>query len=70
MIADHPGAGRIPLELESLGISQYRQVLAGMNRMIYEWADDAVYIHLVCDTRRDLQALLMKRIVRPSSMGS
>ena len=63
MIADHPRAGRIPPELESLNISQYRQVLSGMNRVIYELRDDTAYIHVACDTRRDLQGLLMKRIV-------
>lgn len=65
MITDHPRAGRIPPELESLNIAQYRQVLSGMNRIIYELRDDTAYIHIVCDTRRDLQGLLMKRIVNP-----
>ena len=65
MIQDHPKAGRIPPELESLNIAQYRQVLSGMNRVIYELRDDTAYIHIVCDTRRDLQGLLMKRLVNP-----
>ena len=63
MIADHPKAGRIPPELESLNVVQYRQVLSGMNRIIYELRDNTAYIHIVCDTRRDLQGLLMKRII-------
>jgi toxin ParE1/3/4 len=37
-----------------------------MNRIIYEVRDDTAYIHVVCDARRDLQSLLMKRIVSPS----
>ena len=65
MIQAHPKAGRIPPELESLNLTQYRQVLSGMNRIIYELRDDTAYIHIVCDTRRDLQGLLMKRIVNP-----
>lgn len=65
-ILDHPKAGRIPPELESLNIAQYRQILSGMNRIIYEVRGDTAYIHMVCDTRRDLQSLLMKRIVSPS----
>ncbi len=68
MIQDHPQAGRIPPELESLNIAQYRQVLSGMNRIIHELRGDTVYIHIVCDARRDLQGLLMKRIVDPSSL--
>ena len=66
MIQDHPKAGRIPPELESLNIAQYRQVLAGLNRLIYEVRADTAYIHIVCDVRRDLKGLLMKRIVDPS----
>ena len=65
MIQDHPQAGRIPPELESLNIAQYRQVLSGMNRIIYEQRGNTAYIHIICDTRRDLQGLLMKRIVNP-----
>ena len=65
MIGDHPKVGRIPPELESLNIAQYRQVISGMNRIVYELRDDTAYIHIVCDTRRDLQGLLMKRIVNP-----
>lgn len=65
MIQAHPKAGRIPPELESLNLTQYRQVLSGMNRIIYELRDDTAYIHIVCDSRRDLQGLLMKRIVNP-----
>lgn len=66
MIQDHPRAGRMPAELESLNIVQYRQVLSGMNRIIYEIRQDTVYIHIVCDTRRDLHSFLMKRIVNSS----
>lgn len=34
------------------------QVLSGKNRIVYQVRDDTVFIHLVVDTRRDLQALL------------
>ncbi len=54
----------IPDEFRNLNIAQYRQVLSGMNRIVYEVRGDTAYIHLVCDTRRDLKALLMKRIVQ------
>ncbi len=67
MIQAHPQSGRIPPELEKLNIAQYRQVLSGMNRIVYELRDDVGYIHIVCDTRRDLQGILMKRIVNPAA---
>jgi plasmid stabilization system protein ParE len=63
MIEAHPKAGRIPEELEDLNATQYRQVIAGMNRIIYEVRVDATYIHVVCDTRRDLKSLLMRRLI-------
>lgn len=63
MIQAQPQIGRIPPELESLNIAPHRQVPSGMNRIIYEARGDTVYIHVVCDARRDLQGLLMKRLV-------
>lgn len=34
-----------------------------MNRIIYELRDRAVYVHVVCDTRRDLRAVLLRRLL-------
>lgn len=62
-IEQHPRLGRVPPELEALGIVQYRQVISGMNRIVYELRADTAYIHIVCDTRRDLRQLLLRRIV-------
>jgi toxin ParE1/3/4 len=63
MIQEHSQVDRIPPKLESLNIAPYRQVLSGMNRVIYEQRGDTADIHIVGDTRQDLQGLLMKRIV-------
>ncbi|OAK66741.1 plasmid stabilization protein [Variovorax paradoxus] len=63
MIEAHPHSGRVPDELENLNTAQYRQLISGMNRVIYEVRADTAYIHLVCDTRRDLKGLLMRRMV-------
>lgn len=54
-----PLAGAIPAELEKLHISQYRQVVSGRNRIIYEVRRD-----VIADTRRDLHALLTRRLLR------
>lgn len=67
MIEQHPGSCRIPVELEGLHITQYRQVLAGMNRIIYERRADMAYVHLICDARRDLKSVLMQRLTRPDA---
>jgi len=62
-----PYAGSIPEEIEKLHLSQYRQVLAGMNRVIYEVRDRTVYIHIIADTRKDLPSLLMKRLLQSNA---
>lgn len=60
-----PFVGGLPDELAELGLPQYRQIIAGMNRIVYEIADDGFYIHIVCDVRRDLRSLLHRRLNRP-----
>jgi toxin ParE1/3/4 len=59
-----PYAGSIPEEIEKLNLSQYRQVLSGMNRIIYEVRQDTLYIHIIVDARRDLKSLLTRRLLR------
>ena len=63
-LAKFPQLGGIPAELETLNPTQYRQILSGMNRVIYEVRQDAVYVHLIIDTRRDLKEVLMQRLLR------
>ena len=63
-LAAFPLLGAVPPELESLNMNQYRQIISGMNRVIYEPRADAVYIYMVVDTRRDLETLLMQRLMR------
>lgn len=63
-LATFPLLGAVPPELETLNLSQYRQIVSGMNRIIYEPRADAVYIYLIVDSRRDLQSLLMQRLMR------
>lgn len=63
-LALFPQLGGIPDELEALNLTQYRQILSGKNRIIYEVRRDAVYIHLIIDTRRDLKDVLMQRLLR------
>jgi plasmid stabilization system protein ParE len=69
MLASHPLAGAIPEELVDFGTAQYRQILCGKNRIIYETRDHAVYIHIIVDTRKDLQNHLATRLLRPPSAG-
>ena len=63
-LKDFPDLGAIPDELEKLHLSQYRQVISGMNRIIYEVRQDIIYIHVIMDTRRDTMSLLTRRLLR------
>jgi plasmid stabilization system protein ParE len=62
-IALHPLAGKLPVELVELNLVQFRQVLAGNNRIIYELRGNMAYVHVICDVRRDLRALLLRRLL-------
>ncbi|MBC3255484.1 type II toxin-antitoxin system RelE/ParE family toxin [Pseudomonas paralactis] len=59
-----PYAGSIPEEIEKLNLSQYRQVVSGMNRIIYEIRAPFIYVHIIADTRKNLQALLLKNLIQ------
>ncbi|MBC3207075.1 type II toxin-antitoxin system RelE/ParE family toxin [Pseudomonas sp. SWRI111] len=63
-LADSPFSRSIPEEIEKLNLGQYRQIVSGMNRVIYEVREKTVYIHIVVDTRKSLPALLMKRLLQ------
>ncbi|HEV3104085.1 MAG TPA: type II toxin-antitoxin system RelE/ParE family toxin [Trinickia sp.] len=64
VIESFPAGGQIPDELVRLGLNQYRQVISGMNRIIYEVRGDIAYVHIVCDTRKDLRSMLTRRLLR------
>jgi toxin ParE1/3/4 len=59
-----PLAGSLPEEIERLNLTQYRQVLSGMNRVIYEVRQETVYIHIIVDARKDMISLLTRRLLR------
>ena len=53
-----PLSGAVPDELVDLGSERYRQLISGRNRVIHEPTTDVVYVHIVCDARRDLRGML------------
>ncbi|WP_250527781.1 type II toxin-antitoxin system RelE/ParE family toxin [Caballeronia sp. GAWG2-1] len=63
-IRQFPESGHIPVELEGFVDDTFRQVISGKNRIVYQVREGVLYIHLVCDTRRDLQALLQRIVLR------
>lgn len=63
-LRDFPLAGSIPEEIEKLHLTQYRQVVSGLNRIVYEVRQDTIYIHMIVDVRRDMNSLLTRRLLR------
>lgn len=59
-----PLSGAVPDEVRELGSERYRQLISGRNLVIYEPTAEVVYIHIVCDVRRDLRGLLARRLLQ------
>jgi len=58
-----PERGAVPRELEALGILDYRQLALPPYRLIYRVAAKKVFIFVIADGRRDMQALLERRLL-------
>lgn len=62
-LATFPERGTYPRELLALGIREYRQVFFKPYRLIYRIIGKQVYVNLIADGRRDMQSLLMRRLL-------
>jgi toxin ParE1/3/4 len=58
-----PERGSHPKELLSLGIKEYRQTFFKPYRLVYRITDRKVIIYLIVDGRRDMQAVLARRLL-------
>jgi toxin ParE1/3/4 len=58
-----PERGSYPKELIALGMREYRQAVFKPYRVIYRVINDQVIIYLIADGRRDMQALLARRLL-------
>lgn len=58
-----PLRGSVPKELEALGMREFRQLLLHPYRLIYRVVGTKVFILLIADGRRDMQALLERRLL-------
>lgn len=59
-----PERGAITKELLSVGIRDYRESYFKPYRVIYRVINRHVYVYLIVDGRRDMQALLSRRLLR------
>lgn len=62
-LAAFPERGSHPKELLALGIREYRQTFFKPYRVIYRVIGNQVFIYLIADGRRDMQALLSRRLL-------
>ena len=58
-----PDRGAHPRELLELGIHEYRQIYFKPYRVVYRVAGPHVYVYLITDGRRNMQALLARRLL-------
>ena len=59
-----PERGRVVPELHHLGVFQYRELIESRWRIIYRIENNKVFVKAVIDSRRDLAAVLLHRLVR------
>ena len=59
-----PERGSFPKELLSLGVRDFRQVFFKPYRVIYRVVGRKVFIMVIADGRRNMQALLARRLLR------
>lgn len=62
-LSTFPERGSHPKELLALGIREYRQAHFKPYRLIYRVIGKQVFIYIIADGRRDMQALLSRRML-------
>jgi toxin ParE1/3/4 len=62
-LAELPERGTYPKELSEVGIREFREVFFKPYRIIYRVERRTLYVYLIADGRRDMQALLSRRLL-------
>lgn len=60
----NPERGAYPNELIAVGLRQYREIYFKPYRIIYQVIERHIYVMLIADGRRDMQALLQRRLLQ------
>ncbi len=63
LLETFPLRGAVPKELDALGIRTFRQILLPPYRLIYRIIGQQIFVSVIADGRRDMQALLERRIL-------
>jgi toxin ParE1/3/4 len=59
-----PNRGHKLPELERIGVYEFLEIYHKPYRIIYRILENNVYVHGILDSRRDLEELLQKRLLR------
>ncbi|MGK2927003.1 MAG: type II toxin-antitoxin system RelE/ParE family toxin [Lysobacterales bacterium] len=63
-LAENPERGARPKELRMVGLREYREIFFKPYRIIYRVMSENVYVMVIADDRRDMQALLQQRLLQ------
>lgn len=63
-LSENPERGAYPKELFAVGLREYREIFFKQYRIIYRVVDENVYVMVIADGRRDMQALLQRRLLQ------
>ena len=63
-LGSFPDRGNCPAELQRVHVLEYRELHYKPYRIIYRIVDRKVFIHCVLDGRRNIQDLLLERLLR------
>ena len=63
-LSNFPYSGRVVPELYDQGIELYREIIQGLYRIVYEVQAENVVVHAVIDSRRNLQDILVAKLLR------
>ena len=60
----HPKSGRIVSELEKQGILQFRELIQGYYRIVYEISGEKIIVHTIIDGRRNFEDIIISKLSR------
>ena len=63
-LQQYPKRGGIVSELDRQGISQYRELIQGYYRIVYEISKDKVIVHTIFDGRRNFEDIIISKLSR------
>ena len=63
-LQQYPRRGRIVPELDRQGISQYRELIQGYYKIVYEISEDKVIVHTIIDGRRNFEDIIISKLSR------